>query len=221
MTASAERQKLRDTIEAQTNASHKLDEAQIARTNAQSRWSAANSKVGEIVSQIEEAEGHAEGSSDSLISSLASGADLAVLDKPRTLLDELRAQLAEAENESARWRDALKTAEEAVEVRKRALDMAAFYVDSAAKAVVGAELNIASMLCAAEALRDQLLNHQAKLAALSNTLDFHDPQRQTIDNFVNDVGWLLDSPWRNRPAAQPIKDMFDRLKGDAGASLEF
>lgn len=219
MVASAERQKLSDAIEAQTLASQRLDEAQVAAANARSKWSAANSNVGVISAQIEEGEENAEDSSDAFVSSLASGADLSVLDKPKTHLDDLRAQLAEAEGESARWRDALKTAEEAVEVRRKALDMAAFFVDSAARAVMSAEVNFAALLSATEALRSELLDAQARLAALARVMDNQSDARKTIVNFLSD-GWLLYSPWRDRAAAGPIKDAFAKLKSNASTSLK-
>ncbi|MBG0793062.1 hypothetical protein IYY11_06620 [Methylocystis sp. H62] len=51
-------------------------------------------------------------------------------------------------------------------------------------------------------------------------MEYASEQRRTIDNFVDDVGWLIDSPWRDRPAAQPIRDAFDKLCADASAALK-
>lgn len=218
MPTSPERRRLAQAIEDTTNAQRLLDEARAARQNAQAKWSDANSRIGEINVEIEAAEEHAEGSTDDVIASLAGGGD--VLDKPRTRIDELRAQLGNAERESAKWRHAIDLSEQAAEARQHALDMAEHFVDGAARKVVAVEVNVAAMLCVCEGLRSELLNSQAKLAAVAGSMEHGAEQRRTIDNFVNDVGWLVDASWRDRPAAQPIKDAFAALKVDASAPLK-
>jgi DNA repair exonuclease SbcCD ATPase subunit len=220
--SSPERQKLRDAIEKQHAAQATLDEAKVARANAQDRWSAANEKIGEIEKEIADLEEQAEHSSDDLISSLASGADLAVLDRPKGRIDELRSRLAEAEHRSQQWSTALRAAEEAIEARQRAVEQAAFFTESAARAVMSAEVNAAAMLCNLESARNMVLDLQAKLSAIANTMDHQSEQRKAIDRVVNDTAWLADSHEvrRDRPAAQSIRSMFDALKQNADAKLE-
>ncbi len=216
MVLSAERQRLREAIETQSHAKKTLDEAQVAAANARERWSAANQKAGAIARQIDAAEEEGSPSSDALISSLATGSDVATLQKP---IDELRIALKNAELESAKWRHAIDLAEQVIESRRDAVERAQFYADLAARRVVGAEIDAAAMLCAAEGLRNELLDHQAKLAALASSMEHGDEQRRAVDNFVNDVGWLVDAPWRNRPAGRQVKDAFTALKADASAKM--
>ncbi|ULO23760.1 hypothetical protein [Methylocystis sp. SB2] len=149
-----------------------------------------------------------------MIASLASGGD--VLDKQKTKIENLRAQIENAKLERANWR----LAEQAVEARRHALGLAALFVVVAARAVVTKEVNAAATMCAGEAIRNEVLDMQSRLAALANSMEYGSEQRRTIDNFVDDVGWLIDSPWRDRPAAQPIRDAFDKLCTDASAALK-
>ena len=174
-------------------------------------------KIGEINIEIADAEERAKNSTDDVISSLASGGDVETLEKT---VNMLRMELEAAELESAKWRHAIDLAEQAIESRRNAVDLAAHFVDIAARRVVGAEVNTAALLCAAEALRSELLDAQAKLAAIARAMVHGDEQRRTVDNFVDDVGWLIDSPWRDRPAARPIRDAFDKLRADASAALK-
>jgi chromosome segregation ATPase len=214
-----ERQKLRDAIEKQRVAEQSLDEAKIARANAQDRWSAANAKIGELEAQIADLEEQAEHSPDALIANLAAGADVDVIDRPQNAVAELRVELQAAEHRSAQWSAAVRTAEEAVEARTKALELAQFYTETAARKVMATEVNATALLCHLESLRVQVLDTQCKLAALANAMTHEAEQRRTIDNALVD-DWLRDSPWRDRPAAQSIKDAFARLKTDASALLE-
>lgn len=219
MTASAEREKLRQAIENANAAQRALDEAQVARAHAQNRWSASNEKVGAIEREIEEIEEAPADATDKFVTSLAAGGDVATLEKPPRL-DELHTALDAEEIEVAKWRHAIDLAEQAIESRRHALDMAQHFVDGAARRVVSAEINTAAaMLCHVEGLRSQMLDAQARLAAIASAMDFHSESRRTVDAFLAD-SWLIDSPWRDRPAAQPVKDMFAALKADAATVLK-
>ncbi len=211
MTLSNERAKLRDAIADQSRAQAVLEEAQTAAANARERFFAVNRKVDQLVAQIEDA---AEQPSDKFIAELAGGLDV-IVDRP---VAELRKQLEAAEAEVVVWSAAMGVAEGAIEARRRALEQAQYYVDSAARRVVEAEVNVAAALCSAEALRNELLDAQARLAAIAGSMQHGDVYR-TISNFTGDTGWLIDSNWRNRPAAQPIKDAFAALTVDAAAPL--
>jgi hypothetical protein len=217
-----EREKLAAAIEKQHAAQATLDEARLAVQQARTRWTAANERVGEIERAIEDAEENAEHSPDALIADLAAGGDAAVLDKPKARLDELRAELQAAEHRSRQWLDAVKAAEQAVEVRQRALEQAAFFVESAAKVVMAQEVNVAAMLCNVESARNIVLDLQAKLAAIANAMTHDSEQRRSIDRVVNDASWLADSHEirRDRQGAKAIRDAFARLKADASAPLE-
>jgi chromosome segregation ATPase len=220
-TSSPEREKLAHAIAATRAAEQSLDEARRALAHAEAKWSASAERAGSISRQIEEIEEvGAETSSGSLISSLARGDDLDVLDKSKNDLAQLRARLAEAEEESARWRQVMKVAEATIADRKQALDLAAHYVDGDARKVIAAEVDISDLMRDAESARAAVLDAQARLAALAASMDHSNEKRRQIDNFVNDIGWLRDSPWRDRPAATQIKTMFDALKRDASAPLE-
>lgn len=215
-----ERQKLASAIAAQAAAEQSLDEARRALAHAEAKWSASAERAGSISRQIEEIEEvGAETSSDSLISSLARGDDLDVLDRPKARLDELRSRLAEAEEESARWRQVMKVAEATITDRKQALDLAGHFVDGDARKVIAAEVDLSDLMRDAESARGAVLDAQARLAAFASSMDHSNEKRRQIDNYLCD-GWLRDSPWRERPAAQSIKDMFDALKQNADAKLE-
>ncbi len=221
MNATPEREKLRAAIENANAAQRLLEEAQVARANASERWSASNQKVGAIEREIEEAkEAPTDSSGDGFIASLAVGGDVAVLDKTKTNLDELHARLEDAERESHRWHEAIILAEQAVESRQRAYELAQHYVDRAAGDVVAKEVNVAALLCHAEGLRNQILDAQSRLAAIARAMDHHSEQRRAVDNFCADIGWLIDTPWRDRPAAQPVRDMLNALKADASTALK-
>jgi chromosome segregation ATPase len=217
-----EREKLASAIEKQHAAQRSLDEARLAGQQARTRWSAANEKIGEIEAQIADLEEQAEHSPDALIADLAAGGDAAVLDKPKARLDELRAELQAAEHRSRQWLDAVKAAEEAIEARQRALEQAAFFTESAARAVMATEVNAAAMLCNLESARNIVLDLQAKLAAIANAMTHDSEQRRSIDRVVNDASWLADSHEirRDRQGAKAIRDVFARLKADASAPLE-
>lgn len=105
-------------------------------------------------SRNEDAEEEQTHSTDDVIASLASGGD--VLDKPKTKIDNLRAQIENAKLESANWR----LAEQAVEARRPALGLAALFVVVAARAVVTKEVNAAATMCACEAFRNEVLDMQ-------------------------------------------------------------
>ncbi|MGD9544333.1 MAG: hypothetical protein AB7F41_04890 [Methylocystis sp.] len=218
-TTSNERQRLRDAIAAQANARQSLDEATRALANAQSKWQASNQRAGLIIREIEEIEAEPDTAADALIAGLANGADLATLDRPKARIDELRAQLNEAEEQSARWRQTIKLAETTIADRRQAVELAGHYVDGAARGVVAVEADIDGLMREAEAARANILDVQAKLAALASSMDHSAEKRRTIDNYLVD-SWLRDSPWRDRPAGQPIRDAFTRLKSDADASLK-
>jgi chromosome segregation ATPase len=221
MATSNERQRLRDAIESHRIAQQRLEEAEIAARKAQERWSEANERGGSISRQVESLEAGPADSTDDLIAGLAGGADLDLLDKPKNDIDELRKQLEAAEEESDRWLHAMKTAEGAIADRKQALDLAAHYVDGDARKVVAAEIDVAEMMREAEAARAAILDVQARLAAIASSMNHMNEKRRQLDNYVNDVGWLIDSPWRNRRAAQGVKDAFAKLKSDADATLKF
>jgi chromosome segregation ATPase len=218
MTPSPEREKLAAAIARQADAQRLLDEAKAAAQHARAQWSAVNERVGSIGRQIEESEASAETSTDAFVASLAAGSDLAVLDRPANTLDGLRAQLEAAEQEATKWRQAQSVAEQAVESRRQALDLAEHIVDASARRVVGADVNVGALLSACAVLRNELLDAQSKIAAIAASVDHASDLRKRLDVFLAD-DWLIDAAWRDRPAAQAIKDTFAALKADADASV--
>ncbi|HEY8124196.1 MAG TPA: hypothetical protein VIF88_02080 [Methylocystis sp.] len=219
----AERQKLARAIEVQRQAQQALDEAQLAHANAEARWSACAAKSGAIARAIEAAEtGKTEDSTDGMIAALASGADLAVLDKEKSSLDELRDNLVKADEETARWRRAVKVAETAVGDRKEALNLAASYTDGHARKVIADEVEIDAMMRDCESARAVVLDLQAKMAAIAGVMDHFSEKRRTIANAIDGFDWIRDSQtWRKRPAGEPIRAMFEALKSDSAAELRF
>jgi hypothetical protein len=222
MSANPEREKLREKIAAANEAQRLLDEAQVASAKAQSRWAACAERAAQVAAELKEAEERSHSGDDGFIASLASD-DVATLEKP-PLVDELRARLEAAEAETAKWRQAMRRAEEAIEARRHALDMATGFVDFAARKVASAELRddlgLQALRSHAEDLRAQLLDANARLLAVSNALELQDPQRAALEHFANDVGWLIDARLSGRPAAQPVKELFAALRKDAGTSLK-
>lgn len=208
---SSEREKLRSAIADQQAAQHALEEAQRAASNARERWFAASRKADQLAAQIEEV---AEQPPDKFIEALAG--DLAtIIDSP---VAALRKQLEAAEAELTVWGAARSVAEDAIEARRKALDLAQYFVDTAARRVVEAETNIAAALCACEALRSELLDSQARIAAIAGSVEHTGDLRKRLDAFLTD-SWLIDAPWRNRPAEQQVKDAFAALKADADAKM--
>jgi chromosome segregation ATPase len=215
MTLSPEREKLATAIERQRDAQASLDEARRAQQTATQRWFAASARVTSIQQEIADFEQSPQSSSDRLIADLAGGLDVLV----ESPIADLRKQLDAAQAEVAVWDAARGTAEQAIESRRQALDLAEHYVDSAARRVVGAEVNVAALLSACAALRDEVLDAQSRIAAIAASVDHASDLRKRLDAFLSE-GWLLDRPWRDRPAAQPIKSMFAALKADASVPLK-
>ncbi len=212
---SSKREKLAAAIENQRAAQQSLDEARRAQQNATQRWFAAGARVTSLQEQIADFEQSPQSSSDRLIADLAGGLDVLV----ESSIDDLRKQLDAAQAEVAVWDSARRTSEEAIESRRQALDLAEHYVDSAARRVVGVEVNVAALLAATEGLRNELLDMQARIAAIAGAVDHASDLRKRLDSFLSD-SWLIDRPWRDRPAAQLIKSMLAELKRDAGTSLK-
>ncbi|MBG0800786.1 hypothetical protein IYW40_04665 [Methylocystis sp. H4A] len=211
MNASAERARLRDAIADQTRAQEALEEAQRAAANARDRFFAASRKADQLAAQIEET---AQQPPDKFIEALAGDLDV-IIDSP---VAELRKELEAAEAQLTVWGAARTVAEDAIETRRKALDLAQYFVDGAARRVVEAETNVAAALCACEALRSELLDSQSRIAAIAGSVDCASEQRKRLDAFLTD-SWLIDAPWRNRPAGQQVKDAFAALKNDAAAKM--
>lgn len=221
MSTSPERQKLREAQLDVQHAEHVVDEARRAAHHAQTKWSACNSAVAAIereIAEIEEDERTSpSSSSDRFIAELASGGDVATLEKPPRL-DELRAQLADAERESNLWFAARKTAEEAVESRQRALDMARDRVADAARIVADKEVDVAALLASAEAARQATLSELATLTAVAKMLPQASLGRQAIESFLAQ-GWCAPIAIERAPCDARYGDWFDKLRADASAKF--
>jgi hypothetical protein len=213
---SPEREKLRDAIAAQTAAQQSLDEAKTAARHAQSQWSAANERSGALSRQIADIEENADDSTDDLVASLAKGGDIAVLDKPTSIIDELRAQLEASEDESAKWRRAQLVAEQAIEFRRQALDLAERYVDNAARAVVDAELNVDALLEAAEAARQAVLRESAALFSARRVLPDGSAKRQAIADFLAQ-SWCAPNAIERASGGEDLRQWFEALMRDPTA----
>lgn len=213
MNASAERARLRDAIEAQSHAQQAVDEARRAARNATQRWSDANQKVGALTAEIEESE-DAPSSSDRFIADLAGDA-ATVLESPIT---ELRKQRDSAEAESAVWAAGRNVAEEAVEARERALDLARYRVEEAARRVADIELDVAALLARAETGRQATLAASAELMTVMRLLPQASLGRQAIASFMQQP-WHSPNAVERASGGENYREWFDALKGDADAKM--
>lgn len=216
MTVSAERGRLREAIADQQAAERVLEEAQRAATNARERWSAVSARIGEINAEIEDAQEHAENSSDDVISALAVGGD--VLDKPRARIDELRAALDASEIESAKWRHAINLAEQAIEARRNAVDVAQDRVAEAARRVAESELNVSALIARAEAARQATLVATATLNSVRAMLPHASVGRQAIESFMAQP-WCAPISVERASGGENYHDWFDALRADADAKM--
>ncbi|MBG0796649.1 hypothetical protein IYX23_02920 [Methylocystis sp. L43] len=214
MSASVERQCLRQEIESQTFAERALDEAKRAAHHAETKWSDAAGKVGALERAIEEAEQDAPGSTDAFIASLAGGLDV-ITESP---VDELRKQLDEAEVEIAVWRAARKSAEEAIEARLIALDMSKHRVADAARRVAAAEIDVTPMLARAETARQAVLSESATLIAVAHMLPHASLGRQAIESFLQQP-WCSPNSIERAPGGERHREWFSALCGDADAKM--
>jgi hypothetical protein len=212
-----EREKLRDAIDNQRAAQQSLDEARRAQHVATERWSAANARSGNITRQIEALEEAPPDSGDDLmVASLAKGGDLATLDRPISVADELRAQLEASEDESAKWRRAQLVAEQAIEFRRQALDLAERYVDNAARAVADVELNVDALIAESEAARQAVLMQSAALFAARRALPDGSAKRRAISDFLAQ-SWCAPNAIERASGGERLAEWFTALTRDPTA----
>lgn len=213
MPTSPERQRLAEAIEAQTRAHQAVDEARRAAHHTQSKWSAANQKVGALTAQIEEAE-EAPSSSDRFIAELAGGLDVVV----ENHVDELRKARDKAEIESAVCNAARSTSEEAIEARMAALDLARSRVDAAARIVADAELRIDALLARAETARQATLVATAELMTVMRLLPQASMRRREIESFLQ-IGWCAPNMIERVSGGVELREWFAKLCADASAKM--
>ncbi|MBG0795859.1 hypothetical protein IYY11_21090 [Methylocystis sp. H62] len=211
MTASAERARLREAVEAAKDAQQAVDEARRAQHNATQRWSDANSKVAALTRALEEAE---DAPPDRFITELAG--DVATLLENPT--DELRKARDDAQAESAIWATGRTIAEESVMARERALDLARSRVDEAARRVAEIELDVAAMLARAEAARQATLHESAELMTVMRMLPQSSMRRHEIELFMQ-RGWHSPNAVERAAGSEAHRKWFAALCADAGATM--
>ena len=86
-------------------------------------------------------------------------------------------------SKSAVWHVAGKTAEQAIEARRHALDLARHRVADAARCVADSELNVAALLASAEAARQKALSELATLSMVMRLLPQASPRRQAVESY--------------------------------------
>jgi hypothetical protein len=191
-----------------------IADAETARRNLEDARSAAR-KAGEYVFDAKQRlaalrEDNAKAYPEAFISSLASGADVDVLELDRPAA-EWRAQIEAAEQELAAWRRAHEAAEAAIQDREKPITMSAFKVDSAAREVIRNSDAVARLTDGLEAMQQEVARRRSALQFLALRGLLPETEKEGVARLLRaDFDTHVDNAWQ---AA------FDELKRDADALL--
>jgi hypothetical protein len=214
--AASPRKALAQAIRERDAAIKAVDDARTAEHRARLESYEANAAARKLRAEEGEAESH----DDALIRAIESGDadDILALGRP---VDEARAKIEATEQRAATWKAAADRAEEAIEVRERALAKAEEAVTQAARVAFLAEIDVDALIDEARTAAAWIVGRRSLFLFLMTVLQ-DGPARDSLAHFMSRP-WLigeLDESWKRDPAIAPFREAFEALKRDANAEVD-
>lgn len=195
-------------------ARNNLDDARSAASKAEEIVWGARARLEALRKEISDAP-----RDESFITSLASGADVSVLDIDRPEA-EAHARIEAAEQELACWRRAREAARAEIAPREDAHEWARRRVHDAVSEVVRS-VDVDSLIASAERARDTLIAERCRLMQIRDSLPHFSDSRTAVEAFLEYpfLAHEAGDTWQDHPIVAPWRQAHEALHHDCDTPL--